>query len=118
MSLGFWCLLFIGILLSSFGGILFKMAAVEIVHGDLLKMMQQALVNYKLLVGVLLYMVPTFIWIFMLKKVDISFLQPMFSLVYVVTPVLAIMILHEKIPLNRCVGIAVILVGVIIVAKK
>lgn len=53
----------------------------------------------------------------MLKKVDISFLQPMFSLVYVITPIMSLMILHENIPLNRWLGITVIVTGVLIVAR-
>jgi drug/metabolite transporter (DMT)-like permease len=118
MSVGYWGLLFVGIMLSSIGGILFKMASVEIMHGGFMQIILQSIVNVKIILGIVFYMVPACIWIFMLKKIDISYLQPMFSLVYVVTPVLALAILHEKIPLNRWAGILVIVIGVIIVARR
>jgi drug/metabolite transporter (DMT)-like permease len=100
------------------GSILLKMGSVEITYGNSMELLLHALSNTKILFGVALYVVPTFLWIYMLKRVDISFLQPLFSLVYVVTPVMAFMILHEKIPLNRWIGITVIVFGVLIIAKK
>jgi drug/metabolite transporter (DMT)-like permease len=118
MPIAYWCLLFVGIILSGFGAILLKMGSVEIIHDGVWRLLQQILINWKILLGVLFYMVPSFIWIFMLKTVDISFLQPMFSLVYIVTPVLAVMILRENIPINRWVGIVVIVLGVFIVARR
>jgi drug/metabolite transporter (DMT)-like permease len=109
--------LFIGILLSAFGGIFLKLGSVEIVYDGIWKTLQNALFNWKILLGVALYIVPSFIWVFMLKKVDISYLQPMFSLVYVATPVLAFLIIHENIPFNRVLGTLIIIIGVIVVAR-
>jgi drug/metabolite transporter (DMT)-like permease len=117
MSISYWILLFTGIFMSASGGIFLKMGSVELEHNGAWHSLQQALTNWKVLVGLSLYLFPAAIWIFMLKKVDISFLQPMFSLVYVITPILALMVLHENIPLNRWLGIAVIVVGVLIVAR-
>ena len=64
--------------------------------------------EWRLFLGVMMYIVPVVIWIFLLKKLDITFLQPLFSLVYVVTPLLAIAYLGESIPLHRWIGIAII----------
>jgi drug/metabolite transporter (DMT)-like permease len=118
MSIAYWCLLFTGIFLSAFGGILLKLGSVEMVQGGAWQFLLQMLTNWKIIIGVAFYIVPAFIWIFMLKKVDISFLQPLFSLVYVVTPVLALLVLHEKIPLNRWVGITVVVIGVLIIVRR
>lgn len=104
--------------MSSFGGILLKMGSGEIIHNGLWKSLQQALWNWKVVVGLSFYVLPSFIWIYMLKKLDISFLQPLFSLVYVVTPALAFMILHENITLVRWIGITIIIFGIFIVAKS
>ena len=117
MSISYWCLLLIGVLLSAFGGIFLKLGSVEIIHDTLWKTFQHALFNWKIVLGFSLYVVPSFIWIFMLKKVDISYLQPMFSLVYVATPVLAYVLLNEQIPSNRVIGIAIIIIGVVVVSR-
>ena len=118
MTIPLWLLFFAGILLSALGGLTLKVGAVEI-HYDtpLAEIAWQLLTNWKVWVGSLCYLIPLLIWIYMLKKVDLSFLQPLFSLVYVVTPVLAVVFLHEQAPMLRWVGIAVIIVGVIIVSQ-
>lgn len=64
-----------------------------------------------------MYIVPVIIWIYLLKKLDITFLQPLFSLVYVITPVLAIAYLGESVSIYKWVGIAIILLGIFISSK-
>jgi drug/metabolite transporter (DMT)-like permease len=118
MTLFYWCLMGTGVLLSSFAGILLKMGSTEIIYDGAWKLFLDALFNWKILVGMSFYFLGSFIFIIMLKKEDISFLQPLFSLVYVITPVLALTILHEQIPSIRWVGVIVILIGVFIVAKS
>jgi drug/metabolite transporter (DMT)-like permease len=117
MSIAYWCLLFAGILSSAVGGLLLKMGSVEIDHAGVWQLFHQSFTNWKIILGLSFYVLPMFIWIFMLKKMDLSFLQPMFSLVYVVTPILAFVVLHENIPLNRWIGIGIIIVGVFFVAR-
>jgi drug/metabolite transporter (DMT)-like permease len=116
VSIVYWGLLITGVLLSALGGILLKLGSSEISHGDALLFFKQVIFNWKIIMGIACYILPSFIWIFMLKKLDISYLQPLFSLIYVVTPILAFLILHENIPLNRIIGIAVIVIGVIVTA--
>jgi drug/metabolite transporter (DMT)-like permease len=118
MTLPLWLLFFTGILLSALGGLTLKVGAVEIQYdAPLAEIAWQLLTNWKVWLGSLCYLIPLLIWIYMLKKVDLSFLQPLFSLVYVVTPVLAVIFLHEQAPMLRWVGIAVIIVGVAIVSQ-
>jgi drug/metabolite transporter (DMT)-like permease len=117
MSIAYWSLLFAGILSSAIGGLLLKMGSVEIDHSGVLQLFRQSFTNWKVLLGFSFYVLPMFIWIFMLKKVDVSFLQPMFSLVYVITPILALVMLNETVPVNRWIGIAIIVAGVLFVAR-
>jgi drug/metabolite transporter (DMT)-like permease len=114
-----WILLVVGVLLSAMGGGFLKAGAVQIQYdGGLADILFQALINWRIIAGVLMYLIPVMIWIFLLKKVELSFLQPLFAMVYVVTPILASLFLNEDVTFMRWTGIAVIVIGVIIVARS
>lgn len=114
-----WFLLLTGVVLSSLGGIFLKLGAVQIEHGNGVNhAIGQALLQWRLYVGAFFYFIPVVIWIYMLKRVDITFLQPLFALVYIATPLLAIPLLQETMPSMRWLGIFVILIGIVIVAKN
>ncbi|MFB5191811.1 hypothetical protein [Alicyclobacillus fastidiosus] len=68
--------------------------------------------------GIVLYVVATVIWIFLLNKLSLSLLYPLQSLAYVLAIVVSIVVFHEHIPPLRWVGVAVILAGVSLVAIK
>jgi drug/metabolite transporter (DMT)-like permease len=53
-----------------------------------------------------------------MKKIDLSFLQPLFSLMYVVTPLIAFFFLNENVPLLRWFGIGIVAFGVLVIAKS
>lgn len=67
--------------------------------------------------GMALYFFSAAVWLYLLTKLDISIVQPILALTYVVTPILAIFFLGEGVPLSRWAGIAVIILGVFIVAR-
>jgi drug/metabolite transporter (DMT)-like permease len=113
-----WALVAAGVLMSAFGSIFLKLGARQISHDSgLLVAAGQAFTSALLGLGVILYVVPVLIWIYLLKRIDISFLQPLFSSVYVVTPILAIFLLGEAVPLGRWLGIAVVCAGVALIAS-
>ena len=113
-----WIFLFIGVVLSALGGIFLKLGAVQVDHSQGIGIaINQALLQWRLYLGALCYFIPVVIWIYMLKRIDITFLQPLFALVYVATPLLAIPLLSETMPITRWAGIAVIMIGIIIVAR-
>ena len=68
--------------------------------------------------AVVLYVIPLGFWIYLLRFVPISWLQPIFSLTYVLTPLLALAFLGEPVPPARWIGIGVIIVGVFLVARS
>lgn len=113
----------IGILIGSFGGILMKLGANHIGHveinglGQMIGYVFKLLTNPLSVIGLFLYFFSGVIWSYLLIKLDISFVQPILALTYVVTPILAIFLLHEKVAPMRWVGILVIIFGVFIVAK-
>lgn len=113
----------IGISLGAMGGILMKVGAGQIGHVeihsiiDLLHYLFRLFTNLASLAGVFLYFMSAVIWAYLLTKLDISFVQPILALTYVVTPILAIIFLGEHVTALRWLGIAVIILGVFIVAR-
>lgn len=118
MTLLQWGLLILGVIMSSVGSFFLKLGAVDIQHdAAFLDIAAQIAFNWKILTGVFMYFVPVLIWIFLLKKIELSFLQPLFAMVYIITPVLAGLILHEQVSSQRWFGIGVIFMGVFIVSR-
>ena len=119
MTIAYWLLFLLGVLMSAAGGIFLKIGSADIQYeGGVATAALQIALNWKILFGMLMYFIPVLIWIFMLKKIDLSFLQPLFSLVYVVTPVLTIFILNEQVPTARWFGIGVVALGVLLIARS
>jgi len=112
-----------GILNGAFGGILMKKGATQIGHievhslGQLVNYLFKLFTNAESLTGMFLYFFSAVVWSYLLTKLDISFVQPILALTYVVTPILAIILLNEHVVLMRWIGIFVIVIGVFIVAR-
>lgn len=117
MSLFNWLLLVIGVGLSACGGLLLKLGSVEMNYDlSIFDLCIQLIKNWRIELGILFYTIPVFIWIYMLKKMPLSTIQPLFALIYVVTPFLAIIFLKEHVSLIRWCGIAIIMFGITIFA--
>ncbi len=67
--------------------------------------------------GLACYVVSVVVWILALSRVQVSIAYPMLSLGYVVTAVAAWALLGESLSAMRMSGIAVIIVGVYLVAR-
>lgn len=67
--------------------------------------------------GMTLYFFSAATWLYLLTKLDISVVQPVLALTYIVTPILAIAFLGEEVPPLRWLGILTIIFGVYIVAR-
>lgn len=67
--------------------------------------------------GLACYVVSVVVWILALSRVPVSIAYPMLSLGYVVTAVAAWLIFGETLGAMRITGIAVIIVGVYLVAR-
>jgi drug/metabolite transporter (DMT)-like permease len=119
INAGQWLVILVGVTAGAFGGILLKIGATELpVAASPFEWMRAVVLNWKLALAVVLYVIPLLLWIHLLRVMDISLLQPVLALVYVVTPVLAWVILGERVSLMRMAGIAVVMVGVVIIARS
>ena len=68
--------------------------------------------------GLVLYVVATLIWFFVLSRAQLNVVYPLQSISYILALVLSIVILHEQATPLRWVGTVVILVGVVLVQVR
>lgn len=114
----------LGITLGASGGILMKIGAAQIGHVEITSLTHLFTYLFKLftnissLAGIFLYFLSAVIWSYLLTKLAISFVQPILALTYVITPLLAIIFLDERVPALRWLGIIIIIMGVTIVARS
>jgi len=68
--------------------------------------------------GLVLYGMSLIIWLVVLSRENLSFVYPMVAFSYVLTTVLARLILHEEVPALRWFGLSLIILGIACVAKS
>ncbi|PMS30413.1 Small Multidrug Resistance (SMR) protein [Trinickia symbiotica] len=68
--------------------------------------------------GLACYVVSVGVWIIGLSRVDVSIAYPMLSLGYVVNAFAAWYLFGEALTMQRLIGIAIILVGVLVLARS
>jgi drug/metabolite transporter (DMT)-like permease len=71
-----------------------------------------------MLVALVIYAAATLLWVFVLRTVPLSSAYAIFSLAFLIVPVLAWMFLGETLSLNTLAGGAIIVVGVIIAVRS
>jgi multidrug transporter EmrE-like cation transporter len=71
-----------------------------------------------ILAGLACYVISVVVWVVALSRVPVSIAYPMLSIGYVVNAVAAWALLGETVTLMRMAGIAVIVVGVFMVARS
>ena len=116
-----WVLVVSGVLAGGFGGILLKMGAKSLLAprgGNWASLLMSALCSPSILLGLGLYLIPTVIWIWLLRTIPLTVLQPILSLTYVLTALLAPWILREPVPPQRWLGMGVIMAGIILVSRS
>lgn len=74
--------------------------------------------QWQILLGLACYAVSVVVWILALTRVQVSMAYPMLSLGYVVTAFAAWWLFGEALTAQKLVGIAVIVVGVVLVARS
>ena len=69
-----------------------------------------------MVMGFLFYGIGALVMIIAYKYGELSVLQPMLSLNYVLSIILAALVLHESITVFKCIGVLIIVSGVIMIA--
>jgi len=116
-------LILFGVLLNAFAQLLLKAGVRQIGHfefsmANAWPVASSLATNYPVLGGLTCYVVSVVVWILALSRVEVSIAYPMLSIGYVVNAGLAWFLFGEAVGPQRLAGIAVIIVGVIIVARS
>ncbi|BAH46718.1 conserved hypothetical membrane protein [Brevibacillus brevis NBRC 100599] len=113
-------LIIISVILSACGQVAMKMGASSLTSNNdmlLLKFLHY-FTNLPIMVGLALYGLSAFIWIAALEKVQLSYAYPMAALGYVLVAVLSFLIFNEPLSLTRIAGLAIIVVGVVVISQS
>jgi len=123
MKLVEFALVLCGVLLNAFAQLLLKAGVRQVGHFDFSlanawPIGTELASNLPILGGLACYVVSVVVWILALSRVEVSIAYPMLSIGYVVNAGLAWFLFGEAVGPQRLAGIAVIIVGVIIVARS
>lgn len=110
------------VLLNTVGQIVMKAGATSLasINFSLSNLPQVFLTILKspLMMGALtLYGLSAVVWIMALSKMDLSQAYPMTSIGYILTALIGVMAFGEVMTLNRLVGLGLILIGVLVLAR-
>jgi multidrug transporter EmrE-like cation transporter len=64
------------------------------------------------------YAVSVGLWLYVLGKLEVSLAYPLLSIGYVVTAVIGFFFLHENVNTIRCLGLALIILGIIVISRS
>ena len=79
---------------------------------------KQILGNWQLAISGISIVSATVLWMYILKYYDFSIAYPMISISYIFGMLAAVFIFNETIPLIRWIGVFVIIIGVVLIAKQ
>ena len=111
-------LIFIASIIGAFGSLLLKMGSSKFqlsFRSGLIKAILTILKNWKLILGLFLYVVSTVFFIIVIKTTDLSIAYPMTSMTYIMVIALSMIFLKEKLNTYKFAGIVAIILGVILV---
>jgi len=94
----------------AFGSLFLKKGAVKMKFN-----IKSMLRNYYLMGGVVIYVLNSLFFVWLLKFVQLSFLYPLTALGYVWIALLSIRYLHEQMHLLRWIGIFLIIIGIFLI---
>jgi len=75
----------------------------------------RVLLEPHIFVGLAVFVASMLIWLVVISNMELSRAYPMISISYVIVTLLSRFLLHESLPATRIAGIAVILVGVVMI---
>jgi drug/metabolite transporter (DMT)-like permease len=76
------------------------------------------LFNKYVFLGLAIYILGTILWLFALAQLDLSLAYPLISIGYIITAVFAFVFLKENITLLRWGGIALVVLGSLLIIKS
>lgn len=123
MTFSTFLVIFTGVLLNSGAQLMLKAGArtlqgISLTSGSsVLNTAMQAALHPWILAGLCCYFLSAGLWIVALTRVDVTVAYPLLSMGYVIAAVLAWQIFGEALTPGRIAGIAIILVGVVVLSR-
>lgn len=108
----------ISILLGAIGQFLLKLAAGQLHTGGGLWNLVLSMLHLKMIVAIACFVTSMVMWLFVLRKMELSIAYPMVSLGYVFVLLLSIYFLNENIYLTKLIGTGLIVTGVVVLNIK
>ena len=119
MTLKTYFLILLASLMGALGAVFLKNGANALVFDrGLFTALTSGLLNVRIVVGLVFYLVPSAIFIYLLRFHELSKLQPLVAITYVITPILSMIFLRESVGLMRWIGIAFIVTGITLVSQS
>lgn len=78
---------------------------------------RELLINWQLACSGIAIAIATLLWMYILRHFEFSIAYPMISISYVFGLLVAVFVFHETVPLNRWIGVGLIVAGVVLVAR-
>ena len=82
------------------------------------KMLLSIFTNFYVVGGLLCFVGQLVIWLAAMSTLNISYMYPLASLVYVITAIIAVVFLHEDVSLIRWAGIFLVVGGCVLVGQS
>jgi drug/metabolite transporter (DMT)-like permease len=73
--------------------------------------------NKFVILGVLTYIIGTFLWLYVLSKMELSLSYPMLSVSYALIAIVSWLLLGESMTLSKIIGILIISIGVFVLYR-
>jgi len=111
-----YVLIFFNIMLLVVGQMLWKEGMNRFEYNGIINTMK-FIFNPYIFLGLVLYAVATIIWLYLLKTAQFSLIYPLQSLAYIIGVIIACLLFKEPVSQLRWLGIAIIFLGVFVVAR-
>lgn len=116
-------LILAGVLLNAFAQVLLKKGMLSIGYfefhfQDFFPILKKVGLNSYILSGLASYVISVMIWLLVLARVEVSYAYPFLSVGYVVVTAMGYFLFQENLSWMRVSGIAVIVVGVLLLSRS
>ncbi len=95
-----------------------QLGALEISVAAIPSLIARIILSPYIIVGLAIYFGGVFFWLLALNRADLSYVYPFASLSYVLITLSSWLLLHEAVPPMRWVGLVIICIGVMLVARS
>ena len=109
-----YVLALISIMLGSVGQFILKLGSAGVKTGNGIWLTILSFINIKISAAVACFVVSMVLWVFVLRKMELSLAYPMVSLGYIFVMLLSYYFLHEQLSLTKLAGTGLIVAGVIV----